>query len=169
MRLLHLQLSRDVIQTTILAEMRSRLFEMEPHVGSNTLLSNTKHPIIIADTGIMALLTTYRHLVAPTTETITEVNAFQQRFADDGLMLDGKLAVEWQPFVNSPLVLHRAADGDMLVAIAPVLRQTSENPFWPLCNHEKMQVTTPVNHQPGILAPLVGFLDEEVRRKACPH
>ena len=88
---------------------------------------------------------------------------------DDGLMTDGQLAVEWQTFVNSPLVLHRATDGDVFVAVSPIIGQTFENPFWPLCNHEEMQVTSPLNHQPSVFTPLVGFLDEAVRCEASPH
>jgi len=44
-----------------------------------------------------------------------------------------------------------------------------DNPFGSLCDHEEVQVAASVNHQPGIFAPLVSFLDEEVRREASPH
>ena len=54
MRLLHLQLSRDVIQTSILAEMRPGLLEMERHVGSPALLTDAEHPGVIADTSVTA-------------------------------------------------------------------------------------------------------------------
>ena len=54
MRLLHLQLSRDVVQTAILAEVSPCLLEMERYVGCNALLTDAEHPGIIADTCITA-------------------------------------------------------------------------------------------------------------------
>ena len=54
MRLLHLKLSWDVVQSAILSEMRPGLLEMERHVGSHALFADAKHPVIIADAGIMA-------------------------------------------------------------------------------------------------------------------
>lgn len=84
-------------------------------------------------------------------------------------MTDRQFAIYRQPLVHSPLVFHRAADGDVFIAVAPILRQALENPLRPFCDHEEMQVTAPVNHQSGIFAPLVSFLDEKVRREGSPH
>ena len=54
MRLFHLQVSWDIVQTTILAEVRTRLLEMERHVGSDALLTDAEYPGIITDTGLRA-------------------------------------------------------------------------------------------------------------------
>ena len=54
MCLLHLLISWDIVDTAILTEVRTRLLEMERHIGSHALLSYMENPIIIADTGIMA-------------------------------------------------------------------------------------------------------------------
>ena len=54
MCLLHLLVSRNIVQTAILAEVRTRLLEMERHVGSDALLTDAEHPGIITDTGFRA-------------------------------------------------------------------------------------------------------------------
>ena len=84
-------------------------------------------------------------------------------------MTDGQLTVDRQPLVHSPLVFHRTADGDVFIAVTPIFWQALENPLRSLRNHEEVQVAASVNHQPGFFAPLVSFLDEEVRREASPH
>ena len=84
-------------------------------------------------------------------------------------MMDGQFTVYRQPLVHSPLIFHRTADGDVFITVTPIFWQTLENPLRPFCDHEEVQVTAPVNHQPCIFSPLVSFLDEEVRREACPH
>ena len=51
MRLLHLLISWDIVDTAILTEVRTRLLEMERYVGSYALLTDVEHPGIITDTG----------------------------------------------------------------------------------------------------------------------
>ena len=50
MCLFHLLVSRNIVQTAILAEVGTRLFEVERHVGSDTLLTDAEYPNIITDT-----------------------------------------------------------------------------------------------------------------------
>ena len=77
MRLLHLLVTRDIVQTSILAEVRTRLLEVEWHVGSDALLTDAEHPGIITDAGLRARLAANRHLFAPRAKSIVEVNALQ--------------------------------------------------------------------------------------------
>ena len=77
-------------------------------------------------------------------------------------MANGEFTVKWQTLVYSPLVLHRTADGDVFIAIAPVIWQTLDDTLWSFGNHEEMKVTPSLDHQPCVFAPCVGFLDEEV-------
>lgn len=65
MCLLHLLVSRDVVHTTILTEMGTSLLEVERHVGSDTLLTDTKYPGIITETGFRARLATNCDLFTP--------------------------------------------------------------------------------------------------------
>ena len=50
MRLLHLLVPRDIVQTAILAEVRTRLLEVDRHVRSDALLTDAEYPGIITDT-----------------------------------------------------------------------------------------------------------------------
>jgi hypothetical protein len=54
MCLFHLLVSRDIVQTAILAEVGTRLLEVERHVSSDALLTKTKNPSIITDAGFRA-------------------------------------------------------------------------------------------------------------------
>ena len=77
MRLFHLLVSWDVVQTAILAEVGTRLLEVERHVGSDALLTDVEHPGIITDTGFRAGLAANCHLFAPRSKTTVEVNTLQ--------------------------------------------------------------------------------------------
>ena len=77
MCLLHLLVSRDIVQTAILAEVGTRLLEVERHVGSDALLTDAEHPGIITDTCLRARLAANRHLLAPRAKTTVEVYALQ--------------------------------------------------------------------------------------------
>ena len=50
----HLLVSRNIIEFTILTEMCSCLLEVEKYIGTDTLFSDIEHPIVVADTGIIA-------------------------------------------------------------------------------------------------------------------
>ena len=54
MRLLHLLISWDIVDTAILTEVRTRLLEVKRYIGSNTLLTYAEYPGIITDTGFRA-------------------------------------------------------------------------------------------------------------------
>ena len=77
MCLLHLLVSWDIVQTAILAEVGTRLFKVERHVGCDALLTDAKHPGIITDTGLRARLTTNSHLFTPRAKIIMKDNALQ--------------------------------------------------------------------------------------------
>ena len=124
MRLCHLQAAWDVVHATVFSETSARLLEMERHVGRDALLSDAKHPIIVADTGFGPRLASDRNLLTPGAKQTMEMDGSEQRLADDRLVQDGQFAEKRKALVGASLVLHRATDGDMFVAIAPVIWQT---------------------------------------------
>ena len=133
------------------------------------MITDAEYPIIFADTGITAKLATNGYLIAPRAKSIVEVVGLQQRFTNDGLVPDRQLTEQWQTLIRATLVLLRAADGDVFVAVAPILRQILENPFWAFHDHEEMKVIASLYHYPSIFAPRIGIFDEEVQGEACPH
>lgn len=76
MCLRHLQVSWYVIQSSIFSEVCSRLFEVERNIGFDALLSDAKHPFVIADTGILARLTTDCYLLTPRAKSDMEIDGF---------------------------------------------------------------------------------------------
>jgi len=54
MRLFHLLVPGDIVQTAILAEVRTCLLEVEGDIGYDTLLTDAEHPGIITNTGFRA-------------------------------------------------------------------------------------------------------------------
>ena len=77
MCLRHLLVSRNIIESAILTEMCSCLLEVERDIGIDTLLSDAKHPFVIADTGILARLATDCHLLTPRSKSVVEINGLQ--------------------------------------------------------------------------------------------
>ena len=74
-----------------------------------------------------------------------------------------------QSLISAPLILHRTADSDILIAIAPVFGQALPNPLGAFCHDVEMQVAPSLYHQPCLFAPFVGILDKEIRCEASPH
>ena len=79
MRLLHLLVPRDIVQTAILAEVRSRLFEVKRHIGSDALLTDADHLGIITDTGFRARLAANRHLFTPLSVPVNRGSGISRR------------------------------------------------------------------------------------------
>ena len=142
---------------------------MEGYTCGDALLSDMEHPVVVADAGVIARFATYRHLFAPGAQLTVEINVFEQWFTDDLLMADWELAEEWQPLIRTPLVFHRATDGDVFVAFAPVVGETLPYALRAFCDHKETQVAASSYHQPGFISPLVCILNEEVGGEAGPH
>ena len=121
MGLAHLFFSWNIIGTPIHAEVGTCLFEVEGDISFDTLFSDIEYPIVVADTGIIAGLTTDCHLFTPRAKLVMEVDGFQNGFTNNLLMSDGEFSEYRQTFICSPLILHRATDGDVFIAVAPIL------------------------------------------------
>ena len=98
-----------------------------------------------------------------------EIYRAKQRLTYNLLVSYGQFLEDWQTLICASLVLHRAADGHVLVAHSPVLWQTLSNTLWSLRNHVEMEVAPSFDHQPCIFSPFICFLDEEIRGEARPH
>ena len=77
-------------------------------------------------------------------------------------MTNRQFTKDGQSLVCTTLILHRAADGDIFIAIAPILWQTTGYPLWPLGDDVEVQVTPTLNHQPSFFAPSITLIDKEV-------
>lgn len=159
MCLRHLLVSRNIIESAILTEMCSCLLEVERDIGVYTLFSDIEHPIIVADTGIIARLTADCYLLTPLSIPVNrgngvsqrgkqsmEVYRTKQRLTYNLLMSYRQFKKYRQTLICTFLVLHRAANGDVFVTISPILWQTLSNTFWSLRNHEEMQVISSFYH-----------------------
>ena len=98
-----------------------------------------------------------------------EIYRAKQRLTYNLLVSYGQFLEDWQTLICASLVLHRAADGHILIAVTPILWQTLCDTLWSLRNHVEMEVTPSLYHQPCIFPPFVRFLDEEIRGEARPH
>ena len=102
MRLLHLLISWDIVDTAILTEVRTCLLEVKRYIGSNTLFKYAEYPSIITDAGFRARLTADRHLLAPLSVPVNRGSGVSRR---------GKPSMEIyrakQGLTNDGLVLYR--------------------------------------------------------------
>ena len=84
-------------------------------------------------------------------------------------MTDGQLLKNWQTLICASLVLHRAADGNIVIAAAPVFWKAVKDAFRTLGDHIERKVAALTNHRPGFRTPRIGILYEEIRSEAGPH
>lgn len=158
-----LKLAFDVIELTVLDEPCPGLLEPERYACFGTDIAKCQYPIEVARANIASGFSTCDYLLRPLANIIwCEVDAFQQRFADDNLMPDGGGAVDREAVICPRLVLDGAADGNVVITLAPVGRQALNQTVDTFRDHHKVEVTPYANHLPGLRAPCVGIFYKEV-------
>ena len=70
-------------------------------------------------------------------------------------MLDGKLVEDGEPEIRPVLVFHRAAYGDVVIAVRPVTGDAFHEPFNSFGQENKIQVPAFPDHVPAFAAPWV--------------
>ena len=78
-RLCHLLVARDIVDSAILAEVCSCLLEVEGDIGCHALLSDVEHPFVIADTGITSGLASNSNLFTPLSIPVNRGSGVSQR------------------------------------------------------------------------------------------
>ena len=173
--LLHLLVSRNAEGSPILAEQGTCLLEMEGDIGINALLTNVKYPIVITDASIAARFSTNCHLFTPLSIPVhrgsgvsqrgkhsMKIYRAKQRLTYNFFVTNGQLTEYWQSLICASLILHRAADGDILIAIAPIFGQALPNPLGAFRYDVEIQVAPSLYHQPCLSTPFIGILDKEI-------
>ena len=84
-------------------------------------------------------------------------------------MLDWKILEYGKPVVSHSLILHRAADDDILITVTPIRRQTALKPIDTLREKIEHTVTSKPHHPPAFRPPLISVLQQEIRREARKH
>ena len=119
-----LQASRNVVEPAVLSEIRAGLLEMEGNARALALPANIQNPLIIADSGVFAGFPSDRDAPNGRGKIGRKINGREQRLTDDFLMCDGSLFKNWESHLCHFVVFHRTADGDVVIAIPPILRDT---------------------------------------------
>lgn len=95
-----LKLSLDVIESAILDELRSRLFKPERHATFGANFAKSHHSVEVARANIVSRFATHNDLLYSFTDTERgKVDTFQQWFADDDFVSDGRCVVNRQPVI----------------------------------------------------------------------
>ncbi len=155
------------VHLAVLDEMCARLVETERDILCHALLSEGKHPIVIARPRVDARLASYRYLLYRLVQIRRQVYSCQQRRSDDGLVADRQRAENRHAVVDHRLILHRAAHNNVGVAVAPIVGHTLHEAVDALGEEEKTEVAPKPHHLPAFGAPRVGVLEQEVGGEAC--
>ena len=74
-----------------------------------------------------------------------------------------------KPEIRPVLVFHRAAYGDVVIAVPPVTGEAFHEPLYSFGQENKIQVPAFPDHVPAFAAPWVRLPDEKIRGEAQIH
>ena len=157
--------ARYVEKFAVFDELRAGLLEREPHARLNAVLAYRLYPVEIADPCVIARLTADHHEVDPAVEVGKEIYLFEQRLAGDELVLYRRVEKERQALVGSFLVFAGTADRDVVVTVAPVVRQTVIKPQNAFGYYNEVEVGTAFYYAPRVAPPFVRRIEKKVGRK----
>lgn len=155
----------DLLHDAVAFEQGAGVFEPERRIGLRALIPDGEHPIVVAYPRLAAGFAPDGHVV-DRVEVGSYVDGAQKRRAGGEALLDGKRDESGKAFIGDALVFDRASDGDVVVAVVPVGGKRDAETLDALGEYRELKVGTLPDHIPGIDAPLVGFLKEEIARKA---
>lgn len=168
-----LKLALDVVELAVFDEFCPGLFEPESDVVFYADVPEFHYPVEITGTGVIAGFAACNDLFDPFADAVrVQVDPFQKRFADDDLMPDGGGLVDWQTVIGTGLVFDCTANGDIVVSVSPVCRQTTGKAVNPFGNHQEIEIIAQSYHFPGLGTPHIGIFDEKIGGKTgiyeCP-
>ena len=156
----------DAVRPSVFDEVSTRLVETERNLFGDALRTQIQNPIEITwprpDTG----LTTDTHLLYRAIQPSRDVHPLKHRRHNDRLMPYRKFLEYGKPTLGHSLVLHRAADDDILVPVAPVRRQTPFQTVNPFCKEIEHTVAPKAHHFPTFRPPRIRVLQQEIRSEA---
>ena len=165
-RLAELVAPRHAEHFAVLDEVGSGLMETERNVGVDALLPEVQHPTVVARAGAGARFSANGDLLDAVVQIRSDVDGANERRYDDAFVLDRQRLKDGQPIVGHLLVLHRAADDDVVVAVAPILRDALQEAVDTFGEEVEMEVAPDTHHLPALGPPRVCVLQEEVGGKA---
>ena len=156
-----------MVHLSVLAEHVSRPDKIEPHAGIPALVVEGLHPRKIARTLSVVVLAVAQDLgELPRGKELFHVHLRQDRGDHKRLVPCRNVQQDRQPFVRPCLVLGGNAQGDVVPACAPVLRQVRCNAFRPLGLNPEQDVRTLTYHLPDLHPPRIRLLQKEIRGHA---
>ena len=157
----------DMVGLSVFHEHGAGLDEVEGHAVGAALETERLHPLEMAGTGPVVVLPAAEHLLDKSRgEVILRVERADERGRHKAPVLRRGVQENRKALVRPPLVLRRDAEHHILVALTPVCGKTLSEPLRPLGEKEEEYVRALPDDLPRLAPPLVGLLDEEVRRKA---
>ena len=135
---------------------------------TETLSARIENPFIVAKAGIRSGFSAAGDLFDLTAELLQiwlYADAFQHRLMNDASMPDGEIQKYRKTKVSLDLILARAADMDVRIAVTPVEGHPDVEALRALGDEIEGKVGTFFYHGPGIRPPFICVRVEEVRGK----
>ena len=169
MRLTLLILAGNIVHFIASSEAITRLVERKADAVFHTLDVRFNDPGVVknprAFSGFAAAGDAF-DLDAVLLQISFDVDGFEHRLVDDLLVLDGEFQKDREALISHALVFAGAADRDIVVAIAPVIRQSLIETVRPLRDKEEVEIGALLHHCPGFRPPFVRSGMEEVGGEA---
>ena len=127
--------------------------------------TNVQYPVIITYTRFFARFSTYHNLFYPCTEFSLEVYSGQQRFTDNDFMLYRSCFIKRKTVIHSVLIFHGATNGNIIIPVPPIRRQTLAEPVYAFSYKQEMKIVSFPHHFPCFYTPFIGFFYQKIGGK----
>ena len=165
-RLRTLKLALNPIDFSVLDKIRARLVKAKRNVFLNALPPDIQNPVVIARTRVITRFAADRNLLDALVQIRGNVDFFEKRRDNNGFVLYGKRSENRKPKVRSVLIFDRAADKNVVIAVAPIIGKPLREPVDTLREEVEQAVRAFFYHLPAIRAPIVRVAKQEIRSKA---
>jgi len=130
------------------------------------LLTYAEHPIVIADSRVVARFTAYRDRLDLGRQILRQIHPLKKRLADNYLGFYRKIQVDRQSVIRHFLIFGRHSYGDVIVALAPIVGFADIKTVNALGYDKETAIAALLDDPPRISSPFVSFLQKEIRGKA---
>ena len=141
------------------------MFKPKAYIIFYTLPTNVQYPVIITYTRFFARFSTYHNLFYPCTEFSLEVYSGQQRFTDNDFMLYRSCFIKRKTVIHSVLIFHGATNGNIIIPVPPIRRQTLAEPVYAFSYKQEMKIVSFPHHFPCFYTPFIGFFYQKIGGK----
>ena len=153
----------NMVLTTVFNQICAGLMKIKLHACLSALYLHIKNPIEVQRSGVFAGLSSNRDFLNQSRIEVSAEAYLLYHWRDNNhTVLDWQREKYRHTVIRTVLILHSAADADMVVAFAPVLREALHKPFYALCEEIECAISSLADNIPDFISPFIGFLNQKI-------